>query len=96
MSGSREISAAGILCALVGAVIVASALYKPFDPNYCIDGCGIMGNLIPKLMGMLNSVTGPWGPRIIYFVIGAILIVIGWQLRVPPKKNDTVSGRGDR
>jgi hypothetical protein len=92
MASERPISVAGLLTILFGAVIVASGLYQPFDPNYCADGCGIIGNLIPKLMGVLDKITGPIIPRLIYIASGAALIVKGWRDRFDPNAKREQSG----
>ena len=89
MAPDQPISVPGLSCIVFGVAILASAFYQPFDPNFCVDGCGIIGNLIPKLMGILNSVTGQWGPRLAYLGIAVLVIVMGWRQRVKPKKQGT-------
>ena len=88
MASKRPISVWGVLCIAFGVAVVASGLYRPFDPNYCAEGCGIIGSLIPKLMGLLNSVTGQWVPRAIYIGLGIFLIWKGWEARIPARKGE--------
>ena len=85
MALERPISVAGLVTILFGAAIVASGLYQPFDPNYCVEGCGIIGNIISKLMGFLDKITGPIVPRLIYIAVGVAFIVKGWRDRFKPK-----------
>jgi hypothetical protein len=93
MASRQPISVAGLLIILYGAVFVATGLYQPMNPDFCVDGCGIVGNALSDLMGVVNSITGQWGPRLIYISAGVCLIVVGWRDRFrgkQGKKEDAV------
>ena len=86
MASERAISVFGLLTIVVGVAVVASAFYDLGDPNFCAVRCGIIGNAFSRLMGGLNSITGPWGPRAVFLTIGVLLIVLGFRRRVIRRK----------
>ena len=81
MKPRRPLSAAGALGILIGGMFMASAVYRPFDPDFCEEGCGI-GSGLEALMSLLNAVTGHWGPRVILFALGCFIIAKSLRLRV--------------
>jgi uncharacterized membrane protein HdeD (DUF308 family) len=93
MASRDPISVAGLLGIVIGTVLIASALYDPFDPNYCADGCG-GGGLISRLMGWITLATNQWVARALLLVLGGVLVAKGWQSRwgaPKPRKTDRMT-----
>lgn len=86
-SSYKEISAAGVVGTLIGALLIAAALYDPFDPNFCVEGCG--RRLLGWILWGASTLFGYWGARSLLLVVGGVLVIKSWRMKIPltRKKN---------